>query len=100
MSIGGCLKPRKINYLHCLDCYMAVTGLPEPQADHAVAMCKFACECLSGMHVLLAGLETTLGPGTFAIVEIRLHDQLASCLLRAPQGLLICPCDLGFILVQ
>jgi hypothetical protein len=48
-----------------LDCYMAVTGLPEPRTDHAVAMCKFASECLRGMHAILAGLETTLGPGTF-----------------------------------
>ena len=28
------------------DCYVAVTGLPEPRKDHAVVMAKFARECL------------------------------------------------------
>lgn len=42
---------------------MAVTGVPEPRADHAVVMCKFALECLNKMHGLLAELEITLGPG-------------------------------------
>mmetsp|Transcript_13610 Transcript_13610/g.39216 ORF Transcript_13610/g.39216 Transcript_13610/m.39216 type:complete len:121 (+) Transcript_13610:186-548(+) len=27
------------------DCYVAVTGLPEPQEDHALRMVKFANEC-------------------------------------------------------
>jgi len=28
------------------DCYVAVTGLPKPQPDHAVVMCKFAASCI------------------------------------------------------
>jgi class 3 adenylate cyclase len=28
------------------DCYVAVTGLPEPRKDHAIVMAKFARDCL------------------------------------------------------
>jgi hypothetical protein len=57
---------------------MAVTGVPEPRADHAVAMCKFARECLSKMHGLLSGLEATLGPGkkVFAVATIMMLERL------------------------
>jgi class 3 adenylate cyclase len=46
------------------DCYVAVTGLPDPQPDHAVRMTKFARECLQKVSVLTSKLEVTLGPGT------------------------------------
>jgi class 3 adenylate cyclase len=46
------------------DCYVAVTGLPDPQSDHAVRMTKFARECLQKVSVLTSKLEVTLGPGT------------------------------------
>ena len=42
----------------------AVTGLPEPRADHAVAMSQFALDCLDRMHVLVKKLEVHLGPDT------------------------------------
>ena len=37
------------------DCYVAVTGLPDPQADHAVIMARFARECVHRMHALVLG---------------------------------------------
>ena len=43
---------------------MAVTGLPEPQAAHAVIMARFASECRDKMNELTARLENTLGPDT------------------------------------
>ncbi|GKY99150.1 hypothetical protein MPSEU_000870500 [Mayamaea pseudoterrestris] len=46
------------------DCYVAVTGVPEPQKDHAVIMCRFARDILSRSRVLMKRLETTLGPDT------------------------------------
>ena len=46
------------------DCYVAVTGLPDPQPDHAVRMTKFARECQQKVSVLTSKLEVTLGPGT------------------------------------
>jgi class 3 adenylate cyclase len=53
------------------DCYMAVTGLPEPCADHAVIMCRFARQCLNKLHGLLADLEVTLGPGVFCVLDFK-----------------------------
>jgi hypothetical protein len=46
------------------DSYVAVTGLPEPQANHAVIMAKFAGECLLKMNQVTRELEVVLGPDT------------------------------------
>jgi class 3 adenylate cyclase len=46
------------------DCYVAVTGLPEPRKDHAVVMARFAHDCMIKMHSLVKKLELTLGPET------------------------------------
>ena len=46
------------------DCYVAVTGLPEPQKDHAVVMARFARDILRKMSKVTRELELTLGPGT------------------------------------
>jgi len=46
------------------DCYVAVTGLPDPRKDHAVAMARFARDCLIKMRYLSKRLEVTLGPDT------------------------------------
>ena len=41
-----------------------MTGLPEPQEDHALIMAKFAKECLQTMHDVTHALEVQLGPDT------------------------------------
>jgi class 3 adenylate cyclase len=46
------------------DCYVAVTGLPDPRKDHAVLMARFARDCMHKMHALTRRLEVTLGPDT------------------------------------
>jgi class 3 adenylate cyclase len=46
------------------DCYVAVAGLPNPRKDHAVAMARFARECMHRMHQLTRKLEVVLGPDT------------------------------------
>jgi class 3 adenylate cyclase len=46
------------------DCYVAVTGLPDPQQDHAIRMTKFARESLHKVTDLTHKLESTLGPDT------------------------------------
>jgi Adenylate and Guanylate cyclase catalytic domain len=46
------------------DCYLAVTGLPEPQANHALIMARFAYECRQKMNELAREMSVTLEPGT------------------------------------
>ncbi|CAB9507461.1 Receptor-type guanylate cyclase gcy [Seminavis robusta] len=46
------------------DCYVAATGLPNPQQDHAVIMVKFAAECMAKMGRLMAELVEKLGEDT------------------------------------
>lgn len=46
------------------DCYVAVTGLPEPQKDHAVIMCKFAVQCMMALNHLTMTLAESLGEET------------------------------------
>jgi len=46
------------------DCYVAVTGLPNPQEKHAVIMAKFAAECLAEVNPVLHSLVDKLGPET------------------------------------
>lgn len=46
------------------DCYVAVTGLPEPRKDHAIVMSRFARDCMRKMDQLTKLLEVRLGPDT------------------------------------
>lgn len=46
------------------DCYVAVSGLPDPRKDHAVVMARFARDCMVRMRFLTKKLEVTLGPDT------------------------------------
>jgi class 3 adenylate cyclase len=57
------------------DCYVAVTGLPDPRKDHAVAMCRFASDCVQKMNVLTKKLEVILGPDTTDLqMRVGLHS--------------------------
>lgn len=57
------------------DCYVAVTGLPHPQDDHAVIMVKFARDCLRTMQRLTQKLEVELGPDTGDLcIRVGLHS--------------------------
>jgi class 3 adenylate cyclase len=46
------------------DCYVAVVGLPSPRKDHAVAMGRFASNCLRKAREIFRRLEIELGPDT------------------------------------
>ena len=52
------------------DCYVAATGVPDAQPQHAIIMARFAYECLVGMTEVTQRLEATLGPET-ANLDIR-----------------------------
>jgi class 3 adenylate cyclase len=57
------------------DCYVAVTGLPEPKKDHAVIMARFAKEIMQIMGKITRTLELTLGPGTADLkLRIGMHS--------------------------
>jgi len=54
---------------------MAVTGLPEPDENHAVSMARFAYQCIVKMHDVCNDLEGFLGPGTDELaMRIGLHS--------------------------
>ncbi|CAB9499174.1 Receptor-type guanylate cyclase gcy [Seminavis robusta] len=57
------------------DCYVAITGVPEAQNDHAVRMAKFAWDTRERMRVVTKGLEGTLGADTSALeLRVGLHS--------------------------
>ena len=59
---------------------MAVTGLPEPDSDHAINMARFAYQCVLRFATVTEELEAILGPGTSAL-SIR-YESVFYCLCR------------------
>lgn len=66
------------------DCYVAVTGLPLPNKDHAVVMAKFARDCVAKMDVVTSKMEIDLGPDTGDLgIRIGIHSgQVTAGVLR------------------
>lgn len=57
------------------DCYVAVSGLPTPNKDHAKVMTRFAHEILLITSQLTQQLEAVLGPGTSDLgLRVGLHS--------------------------
>ena len=46
------------------DCYVAAAGVPEARADHAVAIARFARDCMVKFAIVTKQLEVALGPDT------------------------------------
>jgi class 3 adenylate cyclase len=44
------------------DCYLAVTGVPDPQPNHALIMARFAYDCNIRMNIVTKELDMSLGP--------------------------------------
>ena len=54
---------------------VAVAGLPDPMKDHALAITRFARDCLSVFHPLTRKLDVVLGPDTSDLsLRIGLHS--------------------------
>ena len=67
---GGIFKVESI-----ADTYIAVTGIPEADADHAVRMAQFASDCLASFTAVTELLERSLGPDTGELqLRIGLHS--------------------------
>ena len=57
------------------DCYLAVTGIPKAQPDHAVRMTLFAAKCLYKMNQVLHNLAPVLGQDTIELsMRMGLHS--------------------------
>jgi len=57
------------------DCYVAITGCPEPQKNHAVIMVRFAQDCMTRMHAIVHELVDQLGEDTASLgFRVGLHS--------------------------
>jgi class 3 adenylate cyclase len=70
------------------DCYVAATGIPEPQADHAVILVKFSHDCLRQFSQLTHDLVATLGANTRQLeIRVGLHSGATTAgILRGTKG--------------
>jgi len=75
-TFDGIAKRREIFKVETIgDCYVAATGLPEPQKDHAVRICRFSNECMNSMNTLTSELAVTLGSETCNLkLRVGLHS--------------------------
>lgn len=57
------------------DCYVAVSGLPEPRKDHAVAMARFSKDILHKFREMVKQMVVELGPDTEDLqLRVGLHS--------------------------
>lgn len=70
------------------DCYVAVTGIPNPQRDHATRMVKFARDCMTEMRNAVEDLAHTLGSDTRELeMRVGIHSGSTTAgVLRGEKG--------------
>jgi class 3 adenylate cyclase len=57
------------------DCYVAVTGVPQAQAEHATIMAKFAAECLLKSRTVVISMADDYGEETKALsLRVGIHS--------------------------
>ena len=75
-----------------------MTGLPNPRADHAMVLCRFARDILYQSQSLFKKLEVKLGPGTHA--DFLAHLPHSSSCLTVPCTLISNDTDTGDLSVR
>ncbi|CAB9498277.1 Receptor-type guanylate cyclase gcy [Seminavis robusta] len=88
-SFDNIAKRRRVFKVETVgDCYVAVSGVPEPRKNHAVVIARFANDCIKRMHQLSRALETTLGPDTADLaLRVGIHSgQVTAGVLRGDKG--------------
>jgi len=67
---------------------VAACGLPDPRPEHAVAMSRFARDCIQSMRTVVRKLELRLGPGTGDLgLRVGLHSgQVTAGVLRGDRS--------------
>ena len=72
-----------------LTALVAATGIPEYRRDHAIAMVRFAKDCINSMKGSVRVLEKTLGPGTGNLgIRVGLHSGPVSFRILVSQSAL------------
>lgn len=70
------------------DCYVAVTGIPDPQKNHAVIMARFAHDCMRDLRHVTHDLADKLGEDTKDLaMRVGLHSgPVTAGVLRGEKG--------------
>lgn len=70
------------------DCYVAATGIPEPQPRHATIMVRFAKDCLDSFPVVTSALSESLGQDTMNLsMRVGIHSGATTAgVLRGDKG--------------
>eukprot|EP00977_Amphora_coffeiformis_P011362 scaffold2742_cov167-Amphora_coffeaeformis.AAC.12 len=61
------------------DCYVAVTGIPDPRTDHALLMTRFARQILAKFAEVTRKLDVLLGPDTVIVVPRTHPSSMFNC---------------------
>ena len=71
-----------------IDCYVAVTGLPKPQSNHAVLMAMFGKDCRNKLQEVTRELASELGSDTENLtIRVGLHSGPTTAgVLRGDKG--------------
>lgn len=82
-------KRRKVFKVETIgDCYVAVTGIPNAQPDHAVRMVRFATDCKTIFNQVKHDLKASLGADTAELdIRIGMHSgSTTGGVLRGDKG--------------
>ena len=67
------LLPKEIETIG--DCWLGICGVPNPNPKHALAMTRFAADCVKKMDEIVLSLQSDLGSGTLELkLRVGIHS--------------------------